>query len=139
MSTAYAELVQAMQLYFDGFYTGDVEMLERVFHPDCHLISGTGGSLANDPMQAVYARVRSRTKPSDAGQSRYDQIVSIHLAGPETALVTCRIAIEPKLFTDYLNFVKLDGRWQIVSKVFTWVLVEDAAGARPVQTAQAAE
>ncbi|MEQ8399203.1 nuclear transport factor 2 family protein [Thalassobaculum sp.] len=139
MSTAYAELVQAMDLHFDGFYTGDVETLKKVFHPDCHLISGTGGSLANDPMEAVYARVRGRAKPSEAGQRRYDHILSIDLAGPETALVTCRIALEPKLFTDYLNFVKLDGQWRIVSKVYTWVPVNEAAGAHPVTTAQAAE
>lgn len=139
MSSAYAELAEAMELYFDGFYNGDVEMLKKVFHPDCHLISGTGGTLANDPMPAVYGRVQGRAKPSERGQARYDQILSIDLAGPETALVTCRIALEPKLFTDYLNFVKLDGRWQIVSKVFTWVAVENAAGARPATTAQAAE
>ena len=139
MSTAYAELAQAMELYFDGFYHGDVATLQKVFHPACHLISGAGGTLADDPMDAVYARVRGRTSPAAAGQARYDQIVSIHLAGPETALVTCRIAIEPKLFTDYLNFVKLDGQWRIVSKVYSWVMVEDAAGARPVQAAQAAE
>lgn len=139
MSTAYAELAQAMELYFDGFYEGDVETLKKVFHPDCHLISGAGGSLANDPMEAVYARVRGRAKPSAAGQARYDRILSIDLAGPETALVTCRIGLEPKLYTDYLNFVKLDGTWRIVSKVYTWVLVEDAAGAMPVSTAQAAE
>lgn len=138
MSTAYAELVQAMQLYFDGFHEGNVDTLKRVFHPDCHLISGTGGSLANDPMEAVYARVRGRTSPAAAGQARYDRILSIDLAGPETALVTCRIAIEPKLFTDYLNFVKLDGTWRIVSKVYTWVPVAAAAGALPA-AAQAAE
>jgi 4-oxalocrotonate tautomerase len=90
-------------------------------------------------MEAVYARVLGRTSPAAAGQRRYDRILSIDLAGPETALVTCRIAVEPKLFTDYLNFVKLDGQWRIVSKVFTWVPVADAAGARPAAPAQAAE
>ena len=139
MSTAYAELAQAMQLYFDGFYNGDVEMLRKVFHPDCHLISGVGGKLANDPMETVYARVRGRAKPSDAGQARYVRILSIDLSGPETALVTCRIALEPRLYTDYLNFVKIDGTWRIVSKIYTWVAIADAAGAVPAVTAQAAE
>lgn len=139
MSSAYAELAKAMQLYFDGFYDGDVETLKRVFHPDCHLISGAGGSLANEPMETVYARVRGRVSPASAGAPRYDRILSIHLAGPETALVTCRMAVEPKLFTDYLNFVKLDGEWRIVSKVYSWVAVEDAAGAWHPATAQAAE
>ncbi|HEY9569105.1 MAG TPA: nuclear transport factor 2 family protein [Thalassobaculum sp.] len=139
MTTAYAELAQAMQLYFDGFYNGDVPTLEKVFHPDCHLISGTGGTLANDPMSAVYARVRARRKPSVAGQPRYDRILSIDLSGPETALVTCRIGLDPRLYTDYLNFVRLDGRWRIVSKIYTWVPIGDAAGGVPATAAQAAE
>ena len=124
MSTAYAELVQAMQLYFDGFHEGDVETLQKVFHPNCHLISGTGGTLVDDPMPAVYDRVRGRTAPAAAGQPRHDHILSIDLAGPECALVTCRIAIAPKLFT---------------SKVYPWVKIEDPAGAHPAVTAQAAE
>src|SRR3546814_2052025 len=72
-------------------------------------------------MSAVYARVRARRKPSVAGQPRYDRILSIDLSGPETALVTCRIGLDPRLYTDYLNFVRLDGRWRIVSKIYTWV------------------
>src|SRR3546814_13593558 len=87
MTTAYAEPAQAMQLYFDGFYNGDVPTLEKVFHPDCHLISGTGGTLANDPMSAVYARVRARTQPSVDGTTRSDRIQSIDISSTETARV----------------------------------------------------
>src|SRR3546814_16138509 len=114
MTTAYAELAQAMQLYFDGFYNGDVPTLEKVFHPDCHLISGTGGTLANDPMSAVYALVRARRKPSVAGQPRYDRILSIHLSGPDTAMVPCRIGLDPRLKPDYLNYRRPDGRASLV-------------------------
>lgn len=139
MSTAYAELAQAMTLYFDGFWHGDVETLRKVFHPDCRLISGAAGSLASDPMETVYTRVQGRAKPSQTGQRNHDHILSIDLSGPETALVKCQIAIAPRLYTDYLNFVKLDGQWRIVSKVYTWVAIEDAARAHPAPAAQAAE
>lgn len=139
MSTAYAELTKAMQLYFDGFHNGDVETLKKVFHPNCHLISGTTGEMVDDPMPAVYERVKGRKSPAENGQVRYDQILSIDLAGPDCALVKVQIGIEPKLFTDYLNFVKLDGEWRIASKVFTFVMVEDAAKAHTTPAAQAAE
>lgn len=139
MSTAYAELVQAMQLYFDGFHEGDVETLKKVFHPACHLMSSATGELVDDPMGAVYARVAGRAAPASTGQPRHDHILSIDLAGPETALVKCQIAIAPKLFTDYLNFARIDGEWRIVSKVFTFVMIEDAARAHPVGVAAAAE
>ena len=34
---------------------------------------------------------------------------------------------------------EVDGEWRIVSKVFGWVLIEDAAGAHAAPSAQAAE
>ena len=35
-----------------------------------------------------------------------------------TALAKLNCAIPPRYFTDYLTLLKLDGRWQIVSKSF---------------------
>jgi hypothetical protein len=32
-----------------------------------------------------------------------------------------QIAIGPRLYTDYLNILQIDGRWQIVSKIYTYV------------------
>ncbi len=32
-----------------------------------------------------------------------------------------QIAIGPKLFTDYLNLLQIDGRWQIISKIYSYV------------------
>src|SRR3546814_11101397 len=110
MTTAYAELAQAMQLYFDGFYNGDVPTLEKVFHPDCHLISGTGGTLANDPMSAVYARVRARRKPSVACPQRHDRHLSIYLSRSETSLATCRLGLDPPFTPAYLNFQSVQRR-----------------------------
>ena len=33
MTTAYTEITELMQRYFDGFYNGDVDLLKTVFHP----------------------------------------------------------------------------------------------------------
>jgi 4-oxalocrotonate tautomerase len=42
--------------------------------------------------------------------------------------VTCfarvECAVRPRFFTDFLTFVKLDGRWQIVAKVFHYDIRE---------------
>ena len=42
----------------------------------------------------------------------------IELAGPVTALARVQCSIGPKLFTDFLSLIHVDGRWQIISKVF---------------------
>ncbi|HJM93667.1 MAG: nuclear transport factor 2 family protein [Alphaproteobacteria bacterium] len=126
MDSNYDEITRAMQAYFDGFYNGDVEMLKTIFHPCCHLITASDGPLQDDDMETVYARVAGRPSGASEGYRRKDRILSIDKSGPECALVTVNIAIGPKMFTDYLNFLKIDGRWQIVSKVFTYVPLAEA-------------
>ena len=121
MDASYAEIVTLLQDYFDGFYASDVDKLKRVFHPDCHLISATGGPLVDDPMDVVYARVAGRTPPAAENQKRRDRVLSIDKSGPEAALAKVQIAIGPKLYTDYLNLLRIDGRWQIVAKIYSHV------------------
>ncbi len=121
MDASYAEIEKVLRDYFDGFYASDVDMLKGVFHPNCHLLSATGGPLADDDMDAVYARVAGRTSPAAENQKRLDRVLSIDKAGPEAALAKVQIAIGPKLFTDYLNLLQIDGRWQIISKIYSYV------------------
>ncbi len=129
MDTSYAEIMKVLQDYFDGFYASDVEKLKGGFHPNCHLMSATAGPLADDGMDAVYARVAGRRAPAADHQKRLDAVLSIDKAGPEAALAKVQIAIGPRLYTDYLNLLQIDGRWQIISKIYTYVPIE-------VETAQ---
>jgi 4-oxalocrotonate tautomerase len=124
MDKSYSEIVQVLQDYFDGFYASDVAKLKGVFHPNCHLMSATAGPLADDDMDAVYARVAGREPPAAVDQKRRDRVLSIDRSGPEAALAKVEIAIGPRLYTDYLNLLRIDGRWWIVSKIYTYVPIE---------------
>ena len=124
MDQTYNEISQALAPYFDGFYQGDVETLKRIFHANAHLYSAGDGPLQDDPMDAVYARVAGRTPPAANRQKRLDSILSIDKSGPESALVKVQIAIGEKLFTDYLSLLRIGGRWQIISKTYTYVPIE---------------
>lgn len=124
MDQTYQEIVEALRPYFDGFYQGDVATLKKIFHKNAHLYTATDGPLLDDPMDAVYERVANREAPAVTGQKRLDKILSIDKSGAESALVKLQIAIGPKLFTDYLSMLKLDGRWQIISKTYTYVPIE---------------
>lgn len=44
--------------------------------------------------------------------------MSIEFAGPVTARVMLHCAIGDRSYTDFLTLIKLDGRWQVISKVF---------------------
>jgi hypothetical protein len=127
MQNEYAEITKALQLYFDGFYNGDVAALRRIFHPSCHLSHANEGALVHDDMETVYARVAGRVAPAKNGEQRRDTILSIDASGPKSALARVQISIGPRLFTDYLNLLKIDGEWRIIAKVYSWVELQAAA------------
>jgi hypothetical protein len=62
--------------------------------------------------------VEKRPSPASRNELRRDAIVSIQFAGPVTAFVHANCAIGPRYFTDFLTLVQVDGRWQIIAKVF---------------------
>ena len=112
--------------YFDGLYRSDTKILRCVFHPSALYACATGGILLRLTMDEYFPIVDQRPSPQSKGQARGDRIVAIEFAGPVTALARVECVIEPKRFTDLLTFVKIDGRWQIISKVFHFELVEPA-------------
>ncbi len=127
MDESYGEIAAAIQDYFDGFHEGDLDKLRGIFHDNAHLYSAPDGALVDDDMTAVYARVEGRVAPAAKGEPRHDRILAIDRSGPESALVTVQISIAPKLFTDYLSLLKIDGRWRIISKTFTSVPLAQAS------------
>jgi 4-oxalocrotonate tautomerase len=52
------------------------------------------------------------------GEARRDRVVSIEFAGPVTAVARVECTIAPRSFVDLLTLVRLDGRWQVIAKVF---------------------
>ncbi len=113
------DILPVIQTYLDGLYEGDTAKLAQAFHPAAHLFCTTGNTLVDVDQQQWYALVNSRPSPKAKGQSReHDRILMLDITGPNTALVKLNCAILPRLFTDYLSFVLLDGRWQIISKTY---------------------
>ena len=113
-----AEISAVLKDYLDGLYDGDLDKFERVFHPAAHLYSTDGAELADLPREDYFEMIRGRSSPREQGLARYDRIVSIHKAGPNTALAIVNCAIPPRYFTDYLTLLRAGDGWQIVSKTF---------------------
>ncbi len=127
MDTRYQELVAALDIYFDGLYHSDTKRLGKVFHPQAIYACATEGALTYHTMATYFPVVDARPAPAARNEKRADRIVSIEFAGPVTAIAIVNCAIGPKYFTDLLTFVKLDGRWQIMSKVFHFDLRPEIA------------
>ena len=122
----FADVVRVLSDYFDGLHHGDTSILKRVFHPAAQYACATDGSLLQLRMEDYFPIVDARPSPASRGEARTDRILSIDFAGPVTAFARVECSIAPKAFTDFLTLVKLDGRWQIIAKVFHYEL--QAAG-----------
>lgn len=120
----------ALRDYFDGLHYSDTVRLGRIFHPEAHYYSATGGVLLHLDMEQYFPVVDARPSPASQGFERTDRIVSIDLVGPVTALARVECSIPSKFFADLLTLVKLDGRWRIVAKVFHYETDEGGAAAR---------
>ncbi|MET0605102.1 MAG: nuclear transport factor 2 family protein [Beijerinckiaceae bacterium] len=119
MSDDIKAIEAATKTYFDGLYEGDAAKLEQVFHPTSALTNTIDGAIKITPRDQWCAMVRSRPSPQKSGLERHDEIVSIDFTGPDMALVKVKCQMPPRYFTDLLSFLKIDGRWQVVQKVFT--------------------
>ena len=129
MEALRAEIVRVLDDYFDGLHHSDTTLLRRVFHPAAQYACATDGSLLLRTMDEYFPIVDARPSPASRGEARRDRIVSIELAGPVTAFAHVECSIAPKAFVDFLTLVKLDGRWQILAKVFHYELLGESAGA----------
>jgi Putative lumazine-binding len=119
MSTAdFAAIHSVLQLYFDGLYHSDTQRLARVFHPKALYATAVGDQPIVWRMDEYFPVVDARPAPAASGQTRTDRVLSIELIGPVTALAKLQCSIGPKHFTDLLTLIHVDGRWQVISKVF---------------------
>ncbi len=118
MDPRYDALTKVLKDYFDGLYHSDTKILAKVFHPQALYACASEGKLLKLGMNEYFPVVDKRPSPASRGEARNDRILSIEFAGPVTAFARVECSIGEKFFTDLLTFVFLDGRWQIMAKVF---------------------
>ena len=124
MDSRYGEVTGVLADLFDGLYNSDTSKLSKVFHPMAHYVCVTDGTFLRLTMDQYFPIVDQRPSPASRNEQRHDRIISIEFAGPVTALARVECSIGPKFFTDFLTFVFINGRWQIISKVFHYDLRE---------------
>ena len=124
MSDELRAIETAVQTYLDGLYEGDADKLAQVFHATSALTWEENGVLTPLPRDEWLNWVRNRPSAKARGLARHDHILQIDQASPTMAFVKLKCAIPPRFFTDYLSFLKVDGKWQVAQKVFATELRE---------------
>jgi hypothetical protein len=109
--------------YFDAMHTQDMVKFDRVFHKDVVLYSAQTGELNIRPYVVYREAVVNRESPQSKGEARNDRILMIDEISGTAALAKVQLEMFGGVMQDYLSLINIDGRWQIISKV--WERVGD--------------
>ena len=111
--------------YFDAMHTQDMEKFDRVFHKDVVLYSAQTGELNIRPYAIYREAVVNRESPQSKGEARSEKILMIDEISDTAALAKVQLEMFGGVMQDYLSLIHIDGRWQIISKI--WERVGDVA------------
>ena len=111
--------------YFDAMHTQDMEKLDRVFHKDVVLYSAQTGELNIRPYAIYREAVVNRESPQSKGEARNEHILMIDEISNTAAIAKVQLEMFGGVMQDYLSLIHIDGRWQIISKI--WERVGDIA------------
>lgn len=115
------EIKTVIRDYLDACYESNVEKFRGVFHSAAHLYKqNKDGTLIDwdlDAFMEVVGTLYSKT-PVPAYPSQ-DEVLSIDFTDENTAVARVKVRVENTLYTDILCLLRLNGKWSIISKVFT--------------------
>jgi hypothetical protein len=102
--------------YLHGLKFNDVPSLRSAFWPDAKLLfvdkNGSLGQLSQEEWYKMFAGSAGKEEQGDLGIARVD--ITDNAASVKV------IETYPKsIYVDYLNLLRLNGRWIIVNKIYT--------------------
>jgi len=104
--------------YFDVLQNQDMTLFDRVFHADCVLYSTQDGQTVVRPYKVYRDMVQGRASPESVKAPRHDTILMLDVLSDEMALAKVQLRLFDNIMVDYLNLMKVQGRWTVVAKHF---------------------
>lgn len=108
-----AEIRAMVDAYFAGLHHGDAASLATLFDDDC-VLKAPG---LRRSCQTWLADVSNRPVPYAIGHRRDYRIIWLELEG-EQAMVKVDCPLPHGHFIDYLGFLKEEGAWKVVNKMY---------------------
>jgi hypothetical protein len=105
----------AVRTCLEHYLSGDGDRLEKAFHTSASMkyIDVTSGTFTDVPIADFIARVKANKNKT----TRKTEIVSIQVQGT-AASAQIRIENSQVILYDFMNLLKINGEWKIVSKIF---------------------
>jgi len=113
------EIQSLVSNYFTLLYAQDMALFDKVFHKDTTLYNAQNGVISVLPIEKFREFLKHGKSAKENGSPREERIIMIDVLSPEMALAKVRLRINNDIFDDYLNLIKVDGRWLVVSKMWT--------------------
>lgn len=106
----------AVKACLENYMSGDGNRVEKAFHPTAYMkyIDISNGEFKDVPIAEYIARVKAGSGPS----KRKIGIEALSIEGT-AANAKIKIETETAILYDYMNMLKINGEWKIVSKIFS--------------------
>lgn len=111
-------ITQVLKTYFNGIYTGDVTMLNTVYHPGTLLFGDVKGQPYAKTLEQYLDGVAHRQSPKDSGKPFESGIISIEVIN-SIAVARVKVKMYDFNYEEFLSFHRFDGRWLIVNKMIS--------------------
>jgi Putative lumazine-binding len=101
--------------YFEGWFDGDPERMERALHPDLAKRALRDGKLSESPApQMIEATAAGMGRELDPGERRIEiEVVDVH--PPIAAAV-----VHSNVYREYVHLVQTEGGWKIANALWEW-------------------
>lgn len=105
----------AARACLENYMSGDGDRMEKAFHPSATMkYIDAKGEFKDVPIADFIARVKSNTTKTE----RKIEIVALDMQG-DAANGKIKIEMDKVILYDYMNMLKINGEWKIVSKIFS--------------------
>eukprot|EP01052_Picozoa_sp_SAG31_P027877 SAG31_NODE_2645_length_5313_cov_6.731300_4_plen_217_part_00 len=124
-----AAAAATIQLYFDASHGKDPEALRPYWQATLKGVGPDGTLMMRSPEAFMDMLCAPGREPcTDPAITGMDAILSIEQSSPVTIFAKVQVAAPsyagnggaPVVFTDFLSLLKLDGKWVVGSKAFSW-------------------
>ena len=116
-SPEFEQIRKTLMDYIEGTANGEPERLREAFHPDLNLYSVAGDSLRALSGQTYIGYFEDRRS-----RNRIGRIISIDYENDAaTAKIEILMPARKRIYTDYLLLLKIQGKWKIIHKSFTFI------------------
>jgi hypothetical protein len=101
----------------ENYMSGVGDRVEKAFHPSATMkyVDVQSGEFKDVPIADYIARVKANT---NGPGKRNIEIVSLNIEG-SAAQAKIKIETDKVILYDYMNLLKVNGEWKIVSKIFS--------------------